>query len=161
MCMSTLVSVASTMFYTAYICLEAIEILKGYNNKEYNEDNMLKAWNYIIKLEMAQKVPFHQTSYVTVPPNVAGWRRVALQMAPFAERIQMARDPCCEKAIMLDATSCQKIMKSSQSINNISFKSNSVSWDILLSLVGPSLIFSEKSVYIWAPVWISGTRLLW
>lgn len=96
------------VLHKAYICLEAIEILKGYNNKEYNEDNMVKAWNYILKLEMAQKFPFRQTSYVTVPPNVAGWRRVALQMAPFAERIQTARDPCCEKAIMLDATSCKR-----------------------------------------------------
>jgi hypothetical protein len=28
-------------------------------------------------------------------------------MAPFAERIQIVRGPCCEKAIIFDAMSCE------------------------------------------------------
>lgn len=49
------------------------------------------------------------TSYVTVPPDIAGWRRVTLQMAPFAERIQTVRGPCCEKAITFAAISCKPL----------------------------------------------------
>lgn len=45
------------------------------------------------------------TSYVTVPPDIDGWRRVTLLMGPLAERIQTVRGPCCEKDITLDAIS--------------------------------------------------------
>lgn len=54
-----------------------------------------------------------QTSYVTVPPEVAGWRSVTLQMAPFAESIQTVRGPCCENAMIFEATSCQNKTKTS------------------------------------------------
>ena len=45
------------------------------------------------------------TSYVTIPPEVAGWRSVAVHRAPFAEIMHVVRGPCWEKAIILDATS--------------------------------------------------------
>lgn len=51
-------------------------------------------------------IDINNTSYVTEPPDIAGWRRVTLQMAPFAERMQTVRGPCCEKAIIFDAMSC-------------------------------------------------------
>lgn len=41
-----------------------------------------------------------------MPPPIAGWRRVTLDTAPFADRIQTARGPCCEKAITFDDMSC-------------------------------------------------------
>lgn len=40
-----------------------------------------------------------------MPPPIAGWRRVTLQMAPFADSIQTVRGPCWEKAIIFDAMS--------------------------------------------------------
>lgn len=43
-----------------------------------------------------------------VPPDIAGCLRVALQIAPLAERIQIARGPCSEKAIIFDAMSCKQ-----------------------------------------------------
>lgn len=47
------------------------------------------------------------TSYVTVPPDIDGWRRVTLLIGPFAERIQIVRGPCCEKFITFVAISCK------------------------------------------------------
>nr|ACL52488.1 unknown [Zea mays] len=44
-------------------------------------------------------------SYVTIPPEVAGCRSVAVHRAPFAEIMHVVRGPCWEKAIILDATS--------------------------------------------------------
>lgn len=46
-----------------------------------------------------------------MPPEVAGWRRVTVETAPLAERIQTARGPCCEKDIILDAISCTRMME--------------------------------------------------
>lgn len=45
------------------------------------------------------------TSYVRVPPQEPGWRRVTLEIAPFAESIQIALGPFCEKDRILAATS--------------------------------------------------------
>ena len=33
------------------------------------------------------------TSYVTVPPDVAAWRRVTLEIAPLADKTHTARGP--------------------------------------------------------------------
>jgi hypothetical protein len=41
-----------------------------------------------------------------VPPEVEGWRSVTFEMAPLADKIQIPRGPCCEKDIILAATSC-------------------------------------------------------
>lgn len=46
-----------------------------------------------------------QTSYVKVPPEEVGWRRVTFEMVPFAESMHMARDPCWEKDITFIVTS--------------------------------------------------------
>jgi len=46
-----------------------------------------------------------QTSYVTEPPDVAAWRRVTFDMAPLAERMQIALGPFWENDMILDATS--------------------------------------------------------
>jgi len=40
-----------------------------------------------------------------VPPEVAVWRSVTFDMAPFAERTQTARVPCRENDIIFDETS--------------------------------------------------------
>jgi len=44
-------------------------------------------------------------SYVTVPPEVADCRSVTFDMAPFAERMQTARVPCCENDMIFADTS--------------------------------------------------------
>lgn len=50
-----------------------------------------------------------QTSNVTVPPrDDDGWRRVALHIAPLAERMQTVLGPCCEKVIIFLAISCNR-----------------------------------------------------
>lgn len=46
-----------------------------------------------------------RTSYVKVPPEEPGWRRVTLEMAPLAERMHMALGPFWEKEKILAATS--------------------------------------------------------
>jgi len=53
----------------------------------------------------SEQVEAEHTSYVTMPPEVAGCRSVAVHRAPFAEIIHVVRGPCCEKAIIFDATS--------------------------------------------------------
>lgn len=45
------------------------------------------------------------TSYVTLPPDDVDWRSVTLQTAPFADRIQIERGPCREKALIFSAMS--------------------------------------------------------
>jgi hypothetical protein len=50
--------------------------------------------------------PKYSTSYVTVPPDEDCWRSVTLDMAPFADITQTARDPCCANDIIFVATSC-------------------------------------------------------
>lgn len=51
-----------------------------------------------------------QTSYETMPPDIDDWRRATLDTAPFADRIQTVRGPCCEKAMIFDAMSCNQWM---------------------------------------------------
>lgn len=46
------------------------------------------------------------TSYVMLPPEVAGWRRDALEIEPLAERIHISRLLCCMNTIILWETSC-------------------------------------------------------
>lgn len=43
-----------------------------------------------------------------MPPEDAGWRSVAVETEPLAERIQTALGPCCENDIIFDATSCTR-----------------------------------------------------
>lgn len=45
------------------------------------------------------------TSYVRVPPEEVGWRSVTLEIVPFAERMHIARAPCCEKDMTFIVTS--------------------------------------------------------
>ena len=51
-----------------------------------------------------------------MPPEVAGWRRVTVETAPFAERMQTALGPCCENDMIFVAMSCMSIVK----VNSIS-----------------------------------------
>jgi len=46
-----------------------------------------------------------------VPPEVAGWRRVTVETAPFAERMETALGPCCENDMIFVAMSCMSIVK--------------------------------------------------
>lgn len=34
------------------------------------------------------------TSYVKVPPEESGWRRVTFEITPLADKMQIARGPC-------------------------------------------------------------------
>lgn len=45
------------------------------------------------------------TSYVMLPPNVAAWRKDALEIEPDAERIHRSRLLCCMKNIIFCPTS--------------------------------------------------------
>jgi len=49
-----------------------------------------------------------QTSYVTVPPEVDGWRRVTVDTEPFADKMHTALGPCCANAKSFAAISCVK-----------------------------------------------------
>lgn len=57
------------------------------------------------KKEPDSEIISNRPSYVTVPPDIVGWRSVTLQMAPLAERIHTVRGPCCENAKIFDAMS--------------------------------------------------------
>lgn len=46
-----------------------------------------------------------RTSYVKVPPEESGCRRVTFEITPFAERIQIARGPCWENDMIFIVTS--------------------------------------------------------
>lgn len=46
-----------------------------------------------------------RTSYVTVPPEDDGCRRVTVETAPLADNTHIALGPCCEKAIIFVAMS--------------------------------------------------------
>lgn len=48
------------------------------------------------------------TSYVMLPPNVAGWCKDALEIEPDAERIHSSRLLCCMKNIIFCPTSYAK-----------------------------------------------------
>lgn len=48
------------------------------------------------------------TSYVRVPPEEPGWRKVTLEIAPLAESMQMERGPFWENDSILVATSCKQ-----------------------------------------------------
>jgi len=49
-----------------------------------------------------------QTSYVTVPPDVEGWRSVTVDTAPLADKMHIALGPCWENATIFVATSCRE-----------------------------------------------------
>lgn len=55
-----------------------------------------------------QKITKSFTSYVRVPPEEPGWRKVTLEIAPMAERMQMERGPFWENDSILVATSCKQ-----------------------------------------------------
>ena len=50
-----------------------------------------------------------QTSYVKVPPEESGCRRVTFEITPLADRMQIARGPCCENDITFMVTSLRTI----------------------------------------------------
>lgn len=51
-------------------------------------------------------INFEHTSYVTVPPDVAVWQSVTLDMAPLADKMQTALGPFWGKDIIFNNTSC-------------------------------------------------------
>lgn len=56
--------------------------------------------------EPDKEIISNRPSNVTVPPrDDDGWRRVALHIAPLAERMQTVLGPCCEKVIIFLAIS--------------------------------------------------------
>ena len=56
-------------------------------------------------LELVLEEDEGHTSYVRVPLDEAGWRRVTFEIVPLAERMQIAQDPCWEKDITFVVTS--------------------------------------------------------
>lgn len=65
--------------------------------------------SFKIKLSLSDGyyIDVKNTSNFTRVPDNTDWRSVTLQTAPFAERIQTVRGPCCEKAVIFDAISCK------------------------------------------------------
>lgn len=57
------------------------------------------------KQNISRREIVNQTSYVKVPPEESGWRSVTLDMAPFADRMQIAPGPCWENDIIFMVTS--------------------------------------------------------
>lgn len=60
---------------------------------------------YKVKNSSDHYLTIPQTSYVTVPPDVAGWRRVTFDIAPVADKIQTALGPFWENDIIFEDTS--------------------------------------------------------
>lgn len=50
-----------------------------------------------------------KTSYVMVPPEVEGWRRVTVETAPFADNMHTALGPCCANPKSFDAISWEML----------------------------------------------------
>lgn len=60
-----------------------------------------------IKLSHLEKVEDKKfTSYVMLPPEVAGWQREAFEIVPEADRMHISRLLCCIKNIIFWPTSC-------------------------------------------------------
>lgn len=82
-----------------------IEAQHTFNTTAWKSQHILCNSSTSMQGKANRQAAISQTSYVTVPPDVAGWRRVTLEMAPFADKMQTALGPFWENDIIFADTS--------------------------------------------------------